>query len=296
MSVIVSRTGEQVLTTDNESGRLIAEELPAGIEVVTVPWYEPLPVPGGPKTLLEDIVAEELPRLRVPLLGGETRRFRALGHQTARLLTDALTNAEPAMREIGLAAEVTARVVGIGAEPLVVLVGGESRSRIRHPLPTRAPIGRRALVVVCARRHGLIINLSRSIAFDTAMPPEQDAHRRILAVEAAFLSATVPGRTLAEVFADGCAAYARNGFAADEWRSHHQGGVAGYAGRDPRATATTDDPVVAGQAFAWNPTGDGAKVEDTVLLMETGLEVLTVDPEWPTITVDERARPDVLLL
>jgi hypothetical protein len=52
---------------------------------------------------------------------------------------------------------------------------------------------------------------------------------------------------------------------------------------------------VAGQAFAWNPTGQGAKVEDTVLLTDAGLEVLTVDPDWPTRHVAGRRRPDLLV-
>jgi hypothetical protein len=35
-------------------------------------------------------------------------------------------------------------------------------------------------------------------------------------------------------------------------------------------------------AFAWNPTIQGAKSEDTVLVTENGFEVLTATGEWPT--------------
>jgi Xaa-Pro aminopeptidase len=148
--------------------------------------------------------------------------------------------------------------------------------------------------VVCARRHGLIVDVSRSVAFAPPTAAEEDAQRRILGVEAAYFDALVPGTTLATVFRAGCRAYGLHGFDPDEWRRHHQGGVAGYAGRDPRATNVTDDPVRTGQAFAWNPTGDGAKVEDTVLLTEQGLQVLTVDPAWPTVSYGGRRRPDIL--
>ncbi len=296
VSVVVDRRGDVVLTTDNESGRLVTEELPDGVDVRAVPWFEALPLPGRAGTLTEDEVAGELRRLRVPLLPVETEAFRSLGQETASLLTEILAIAKPMQSEQELAAVLTAGVVGLGAEPLVVLVGGASRSLIRHPLPTRATIGRRALVVVCARRRGMIVNISRSISFGEPDPSEIDAHARILAVEAAFLNALVPGRRLNEAFAAGCAAYARNGFEAEEWTKHHQGGVAGYAGRDPRATYETDDAITAGQAFAWNPTGEGAKVEDTVLLSDSGLDVLTVDPRWPTIRSDGRARPDILRL
>ena len=296
IACVVDRAGDTVLATDNEIDRLIAEELPRGVDVRVVPWDQPLPLPliSGPGTITEDEVAAELRRVRVPLLPGEQARFAALGAETAAALTRVLGRVRSSDRELDVAAEVTAEIVRLGAEPLVVLVGGASRSSVRHPLPTTAVLGRRALVVVCARRHGLIINVSRSVAFAAPTGAETDAQQRILGVEAAYLDALVPGRTLAEVFAAGCAAYAAYGFDADEWRRHHQGGVAGYAGRDPRATNLTDDPIVAGQAFAWNPTGDGAKVEDTVLLTEEGLQVLTLDPAWPTVTYAGRQRPDVL--
>ena len=294
VACVVDREGDTVLATDNEVARLIAEELPGGVDVRVVPWDQPLPIPVLPGTLGEDEVAAELRRVRLPLLPAEQARFAALGADAAAALTRVLSKARSRDRELDLASAVTAEIVRIGAEPLVVLVGGGARARVRHPLPTENQLGRRALVVVCARRHGLIINLSRSVAFAPLTAAETDAQQRILAVEAAYLDALVPGRTLAEVFAAGCAAYGRNGFDAEEWRRHHQGGVAGYAGRDPRATNLTDDPIVAGQAFAWNPTGEGAKVEDTVLLTESGLQVLTLDPAWPTVTSAGRTRPDTL--
>jgi len=261
-----------------------------------VPWDQPLPIPTRPGTLTEDRVAAELRQVRLPLLPREQARFTALGAEIAGALTELLRTTSPRDTELGLAALVSAEIVRSGAEPLVVLVGGQARTGVRHPLPTAASLGRRVLVVVCARRHGLIVNVSRSVAFAPPSAADEDAHRRILAVEAAYLDALEPGRTLAQVFRAGCAAYGRNGFDADEWRRHHQGGVAGYAGRDPRATQLTEDPVVVGQAFAWNPTGDGAKVEDTVLLTADGLQVLTVDPAWPTVTYGGRQRPDVLRL
>jgi hypothetical protein len=294
VACVVDREGDTVLATDNEVDRLIAEELPRGVDVRAVPWDQPLPIPTGPGTLSEDEVGAELRRLRLPLLPGEQARYAALGAETAAVLTRILHAAGPATTELELAAQLSAAIVRTGSEPLVVLVGGASRTRVRHPLPTTAAVGRRALVVACARRHGLIVNVSRSVAFAPLSAAEEDAQQRILAVEAAYLDALEPGRTLAEVFGAGCAAYGRNGFDTDEWRRHHQGGVAGYAGRDPRATSSTDDSIVLGQAFAWNPTGDGAKVEDTVLLTEDGLQVLTRDPAWPTVVHAGRQRPDIL--
>ena len=295
VAMVVDRDGEYLITTDNESDRLIREELPPGIEVRAVPWHDPLPLPAGPGTVAEDEVAVELRLLRTPLLPTEVERFRLLGSDAARVVTPILAAARANQTETEVAAAITAGIVGIGAEPLVVLVGGAARQYVRHPLATAAPLGRRALLVVCARRAGLIVNLSRTVVFGAPTADDLDGHARILAVEAAFLDATTPGSPLSAAFRAGCAAYAANGFDADEWTRHHQGGVAGYAGRDPRADESTDDPIVAGQACAWNPTGQGAKVEDTVLLTDGGLDVLTVDPDWPTLEVGGRRRPDLLV-
>ena len=100
------------------------------------------------------------------------------------------------------------------------------------------------------------------------------------------------GATVGEAFAAGIAAYGRAGFDRDEWRRHHQGGAAGYAGRDPRGTSRGHRSSCRSTRRSRGiPTAPGAKVEDTVLVRADGIEVLTVDPRWPTIRVAGRDRP-----
>jgi hypothetical protein len=99
------------------------------------------------------------------------------------------------------------------------------------------------------------------------------------------------------VFGDIIDAYPRHGFATDSWTEHHQGGPTGYVGRDPRASRmTAEDCLTVNQAVAWNPSAPYTKIEDTVLLTEVGIEVLTVDERWPTLDVDGRLRPVTLEL
>ena len=59
-----------------------------------------------------------------------------------------------------------------------------------------------------------------------------------------------------------------------------------------RATA---ESFVASMAFAWNPSLPGAKIEDTVLCDANGLEILTIDPAWPTFERAGRQRPYFLV-
>ncbi|WP_311214031.1 MULTISPECIES: M24 family metallopeptidase [unclassified Arthrobacter] len=295
-ALLVDRDGDHLVTFNNEAGRIAAEELPGGVSLHTVPWHGQLhavaaglAVDGDP--LVEAAVTAELRAARQELLPAEAARYAELSADAATAMTDVLTAATPETTEFQLVSDLAARIVAVGAEPLVLLCNGASRSDFRHPLATHSPIGRRAMAVVCARRNGLVANVTRWVAFDAGTPHELDAEARIAAVEADIFRATVPGARLNEIFAEIKLAYARHGFGEDQWTLHHQGGPAGYAGRDPRVTADVTDAVVLNQPFTWNPSGPGVKIEDTVLLTDSGVRVLTTDDRWPTTDVDGRRRP-----
>lgn len=305
-ALLVGRDGDHLVTFNNEAGRIAAEELPAGVSLHTVPWYRNLheaaaavgPSAGGGAgaPLGEAAVAAELRAARQPLLPGESARYARLGAELAGIMTDVLSTARPDTTEFELVSALAGRVVAAGAEPLVLLCNGSSRSDFRHPLATHAPVGRRAMAVVCARRDGLVANITRWVRFDAATPGERDAEARIAAVEADIFDATVPGARLGGIFGEIKAAYVRHGFGAEQWEQHHQGGPAGYAGRDPRVTAAATDAAVLYQTFTWNPSGPGVKIEDTVQLSASGLKVLTEDDRWPATTVNGLKRPVTLQL
>jgi Xaa-Pro aminopeptidase len=291
--VRVSRDRDEVFVTSNELPRLIREELPQDIELNVRYWYSNF---DASDSVPEIIIDNELRDARRNLLPYEVVRYQALAGEAAHVMTDALSRSSPTMTERGLAASVAGQLIERGADPLVLLVAGASRLNLRHPLPTDAPLGRRALLVVCARQHGLIASASRWVAFGAPNSIESEGEARIARVEAAILDATVPGANLGSILSIAERAYPDNGFSNDEWKSHHQGGATGYATRDPKATPASRSRVVSGQAFAWNPTAIGAKIEDTILVSERGIEVLTVDDRWPTTTVAGRARPTTLTL
>lgn len=300
-AMLVDRDGDHLVTFNNEAARIAAEELPDGVALHTVPWHAQLHAaaamlaPGG-DPLPESDVTAELRTARQRLLPRESARYARLCADAAAAMTDVLSEATPEITEFGVASALAARIVAVGAEPLVLLCNGASRSEFRHPLPTHSPIGRRAMAVVCARRNGLVANVTRWVRFDAGTPAELDAEARIAAVEADIFDATVPGARLNGIFAEIQEAYLRHGFGADQWRRHHQGGPAGYAGRDPRTTRATDDEVVLNQTFTWNPSGPGVKIEDTVQLTDSGITVLSVDPRWPTAPVNGLQRPVTLQL
>ena len=93
--------------------------------------------------------------------------------------------------------------------------------------------------------------------------------------------------------------FAEEGFEGEE-RLHHQGGAAGYRTRDWVAHPASLESVQANQAFAWNPSITGTKVEETSIAFEAGVEVITSTPNWPRIVTQIDGReyfsPDVLSL
>ena len=300
-AVLVTRDGDQLVTFNNEIDRLTAEELPPEVVLHQVPWHQPLhDVAGwfgtGVSVVAEAELSRELRDARRSLLPVERGRYRSLNREVAAILTEVLATLTPQSTEREVAAALAKRVTAAGAEPLVLLCNGSSRSAFRHPLPTSSPLGTGAMVVVCARRFGMVANVTRWVRFGAATESALDAERRIALVEQDVFDATVPGARLNEIFGRLQTSYEQHGFGADQWQLHHQGGPAGYAGRDPRATPVTDDEVLTNQAFTWNPSAPGVKIEDTVLVGDTGIEVLSVDPRWPTSRVGDRNRPTTLQL
>jgi len=92
------------------------------------------------------------------------------------------------------------------------------------------------------------------------------------------------------MFAAASAAYADSGFPGEE-RHHHQGGAIGYRAREWVAHPRSQDVAVLPQAFAWNPTVAGTKLEETCLVHADGrVEVLTETPNWPAIEIHVRGQ------
>jgi Xaa-Pro aminopeptidase len=164
----------------------------------------------------------------------------------------------------------------------------------RHATAAAEKLGARAMLVFCARRHGLFANLTRFVYFRMPEAEERARDRAVAEVEADGLDGVRPEVTLGAVYDLFRAAYERHGHRGAE-REHHLGGTCGYLSRDALALPGSAMAVPADGAVAFNPSLPGAKIEDTFLVRGQGLEVLTVDPRWPSRSVRGRARPELLV-
>ena len=288
---------ERTVVTNNIEGQRLIDEEVGDVPVETVQWYEdgvadavlehsPTPaaadfdVPG-----FEDVAARGL---RQPLTDDQIEQYRSLATDAASAFESVLRSASPGDTEQGITAEIHAALEEEGIWAPVVLVGGSERApAYRHYTSTETELGDYALASITAMRDGLFLSTSRTIAFDA---PEWLAERTEAAarVETSTLAATQrvgrEGGSAGDVFAALQDAYAELGWDG-EWQNHHQGGAAGFAGREWIATPDHDAPVHLPMGYSWNPTVQGAKSEDTHLVTEDAVEVLSTTGEWPTTTV-----------
>ena len=306
--VFVTADGAWVVTDTIEAERLRAEEVPAGLEVWFAPWNDPAARPAfiaervgdgrvasdrpGPG---EEPLPPELVAAKRRLVPEEIERYRALGLDASTAMTDVLARARPEWTEWQLAGAGAEALWARGIHPVLTLVGGERRlPRYRHATATGDTLGRRAMLVFCGRRHGLYACLTRFVYFADPDVAERRLINAVARVEAAAWDASTPGATLGAVYAAIVAAYAAEGHP-DAELAHHQGGTTGYAGRELVALPGHEAVIEANTALAWNPSLPGAKIEDTIITGDAGPEILTVDPRWPTVDVNGRPRPAVLV-
>jgi Xaa-Pro aminopeptidase len=173
----------------------------------------------------------------------------------------------------------------------VTLIGSDERiRRYRDPVPTATRWKHVVLVAVCAERDGLVVGLSRIVAAGVTPPDLMARTRATAAVFGRLLEATRPGASGASLYQTAAQAYAAVGFAGEELR-HHQGGAIGYRARDWIAHPASQEIVQEQQAFAWNPSITGTKIEDTALVLGDRIELLTSTPDWPAIPIQVRGNP-----
>ena len=299
--LIITKEKTIAVTNKIEAPRLIAEEFPAEVEVIAIEWWEgrdaKLPSgekigsdqPGGSRIDL----SIEVEKLRQSLSESEVVRFRKVCADSAVALGEAIKLTTSVDREIDVTARIASALWQRDLELVFIGVAGESRvKKFRHPLPTEAAIGNRVVASICARRKGMIASVTRIASFEDNI----DSYVQILNVEAALFEKTIVGAKFADPINAAIKAYSEFGFDELEWQKHHQGGPTGFAPRDWPANSNSAQLILKNQPIAWNPTGNGWKAEDTILATSTGVELLSVDPAWPTIQVAGRNRPAVLPL
>ena len=234
-------------------------------------------------------LADAFRLLRDPLLQDEIARYRWVGEQAEEALRITCRQIKPGMTEYQVAGMLAKAAYERAVYPALILIASDERAcNFRHPLPTKKEIENHVMVVLSARRYGLITSTTRFVALGAINEELHKRHEAVCTVDAAMILASAPGNTLGSVLQTGIDTYKEQGYPG-EWQLHHQGGITGYQGRTAKAIPNDRQIILENQAVAWNPSIAGTKSEDTVLVKDGGFEILTQAKDWPMIqvTVDE---------
>ena len=182
----------------------------------------------------------------------------------------------------------------------MTLVAADERiNNFRHPIPTENVWKKVLMIVVCAKRDGLIASLSRIFCVGAISDKLRKRTDAVAKVHAQMMHSTRPNAIGENIFEITQKAYTDAGFPNEETK-HHQGGACSYKTRDWVAHSQSKEQVNINQAFAWNPSITGTKSEETILVNENQTEIITSSPNFPTISnvIDgiEYLTPDIYIL
>jgi antitoxin VapB len=235
-----------------------------------------------PSTIL---VADKFKPLRYSLTDPEIKRYRWLGQQTAEAVESVCRSLKPGMDEFEIEALTAAELRSRGIMPTVLLIGVDDRIyQYRHCLPAGAILQKYAMVNVVAEKWGMPMAVTRFVHFGPLPEELKTKLEKTALINAKYQKATLPGKSCAEIFEECKTWYAESGYEG-EWIKHHQGGATGYDDREYVIYPGVKEVVQEKQAFAWNPTITGAKIEDTILTYNDHFEVVTATGNWPTINI-----------
>jgi len=319
-TLLVAQDGRRFILANNiEMQRMLSEQVnPADFEPIEFSWldekacddiiYRKASEVLGSADIAADVLVSShirpveklIAACRYSLTEAEADRFRRLGSDAGKAMRSVIALIQPGESEIEIAAKMRSELLRGGMDSVVTLVAADDRiKKFRHPVPTDNRWQKTLMMVTCAKRHGLIASLTRMVCVGDAPSELLKRTEAAARINARIYSATSPeavGSDLFKILAD---AYAATGFA-NEINLHHQGGAAGYRTRDWTAHPRSSEIVQPNQAFAWNPSITGTKVEETCIVAANGVEVITASPDFPQISTvidgKEYLSPGILVI
>ena len=319
--LLVRSDGKKFVLANNiEMSRLLSEEIGAqDFEPIEFSWQaekasgdfvieKAIDLLGENKNLASDLFLNPrlkpsenlIARCRYELTEAEIERYRRLGTDASRAISRTIKQINAGETEIEIARKTKNELARFEINSVVTLIGADERiERFRHPVPTANVWKKILLIAVCAKRAGLIVNLSRIVSNGAIADELKRKTEAAAYVSAALLARTKPGTSGADLYQTASAAYRAQNFPG-EINLHHQGGATGYKTRDWVIHPQSSETVFPNQAFAWNPSITGTKVEETALATMNRIEIVTESADFPAIVVAiggrEYRAPGILIL
>lgn len=301
--LLITKERIYYLTNNIEEPRISEEELKNyGFEPLIEKWYEEKFEERIKEIVKGKIISDtnfNIEYLHFPLLPEEIERYKKLGKDATKIMTQLCKGIKRGEKEIEIAGRLSEMLWEKNIIPVVLLIASDERiEKFRHPFPKDKKIKKYVMVVLCGRRDGLIVSLTRIVHFGKLSEELKKKHLSVCKVDSVFINSTIKGKTVKEVFEKGIKAYEEEGYGR-EWEKHHQGGPTGYMTRYFRATFERDEIITENQGYAWNPSITGTKSEDTIITTEEKPIIITEDKNWPLLKIEtdtgEVLRPDIMI-
>nr|WP_122012729.1 M24 family metallopeptidase [Maliibacterium massiliense] len=305
-SLVVTPDKVYLLSNNIEVNRLLEEELADIADALTPAvflWFnnprernEQLAKFAGSNPKNDTDFPVEFRRMRTALSEIEVARARAFGQEMAVEMENVMKSIKPGMMEEDIVGKITEATFHHNIQPVGILCGVDERVFARrHPVAGPKKLEKYCLFAFCFRKYGIVQSMTRMVHFGPVDAELQAKLEACAAVDAAYVRNTIVGKTWMDAFKAGQAEYAAQGWP-DEWKNHHQGGLAGYNSRELIVLEDNAEPVLNNSLAAWNPTIQGTKMEDTFLISENGQENLTHTGNWTYVTAGGMQRPGILVL
>jgi Xaa-Pro aminopeptidase len=223
---------------------------------------------------------EELRMVKSP---AEIALIRRSVQTNSRAFEQAVARVRPGMTEQDLAAELEYRMRRLGAEKpaFETIVAAGVRSALPHAQPTAARLQPRDLVLVDmgAQQDGYSSDMTRMLFLGVPTAKAKRVYRAVLEAQLAAISTVRAGASTAAV--DRAARRVLRGYGLDRAFVHSTGHGLGLEIHEPPRLGKRDKArLKAGMAITIEPGVylegfGGIRIEDTVVVTETGCEILT---------------------
>ncbi len=240
------------------------------------------------KKIIDDIglfgqnVDSDLRKLYYPLTEDEIAKIRKLSFDTANILETIAKKVESGITELSLAGKLCQELIANDIWPELVMIAADDRIiKLRHCKPKNVKVERLCLLSATVYRHGLYCSLTRLVATAPLSGEWRNLQKICNVIDAQIIANSKPGERVGDLFSKIVKFYETEGFK-EEWKEHHQGGPAGFSGRDYKATSNETRTLKEREPIVWNPTVHGAKSEDTILISSINNlpEILTDTGNW----------------
>ena len=221
--------------------------------------------------------------LRIVKSAAEIDRIRRSVETNSTAFERTVTRVKAGMKESDLAAELEYRMRRLGAEKasFETIVASGVRSALPHAQPTAARLKTGGLVLVDmgAIQEGYASDMTRMLFMGTPGAKVKRTYRAVLEAQLAAIDAVRPGASATRV--DRAAREVLKGYGLDKAFVHSTGHGLGLEIHEPPRIGKRDKTKLqAGMAITIEPGVylegfGGVRIEDTVVVTESGCEVLT---------------------